>query len=123
MASFQTLCSIPATCLRTTRAPSSRESKRRSVDQRSPRSEPALSQDSRDYPNYSPHPAARSTPAQNERRVRPTSAPTNSAARNPPSPACPCHKQDRKSTRLNSSHLVISYAVFCLKKKKNKTSN
>src|SRR2546426_11736824 len=31
----------------------------------------------------------------------------------------PCH-QDRKSTRLNSSHLVISYAVFCLKKKKKK---
>src|SRR2546426_4864933 len=31
--------------------------------------------------------------------------------------------QDRKSTRLNSSHLVISYAVFCLKKKKkNKES-
>src|SRR5256885_2680762 len=29
--------------------------------------------------------------------------------------------QDRKSTRLNSSHLVISYAVFCLKKKKNYT--
>src|SRR5256885_11069122 len=28
-------------------------------------------------------------------------------------------KLDRKSTRLNSSHLVISYAVFCLKKKKN----
>src|SRR5256885_1534684 len=28
---------------------------------------------------------------------------------------------DRKSTRLNSSHLVISYAVFCLKKKKNNT--
>src|SRR2546426_2151722 len=27
-------------------------------------------------------------------------------------------KLDRKSTRLNSSHLVISYAVFCLKKKK-----
>src|SRR2546426_2492296 len=27
--------------------------------------------------------------------------------------------QDRKSTRLNSSHLVISYAVFCLKKKNN----
>src|SRR2546426_1691218 len=31
--------------------------------------------------------------------------------------------QDRKSTRLNSSHLVISYAVFCLKKKKNETMN
>src|SRR3989454_5540675 len=29
-------------------------------------------------------------------------------------------ERDRKSTRLNSSHLVISYAVFCLKKKKNK---
>src|SRR5438034_3239846 len=29
--------------------------------------------------------------------------------------------EDRKSTRLNSSHTVISYAVFCLKKKKNKT--
>src|SRR5256885_9138764 len=28
---------------------------------------------------------------------------------------------DRKSTRLNSSHLVISYAVFCLKKKKHAT--
>src|SRR5256885_6122759 len=28
---------------------------------------------------------------------------------------------DRKSTRLNSSHLVISYAVFCLKKKKQHT--
>src|SRR5438034_6038636 len=30
---------------------------------------------------------------------------------------------DRKSTRLNSSHTVISYAVFCLKKKKKKTAN
>src|SRR5256885_4135763 len=30
------------------------------------------------------------------------------------------YKRDRKSTRLNSSHLVISYAVFCLKKKKKK---
>src|SRR2546426_5565055 len=29
---------------------------------------------------------------------------------------------DRKSTRLNSSHLVISYAVFCLKKKNTNTS-
>src|SRR3712207_8116395 len=30
-------------------------------------------------------------------------------------------RQDRKSTRLNSSHANISYAVFCLKKKKNRT--
>src|SRR5258708_31404594 len=28
------------------------------------------------------------------------------------------HRRDRKSTRLNSSHQIISYAVFCLKKKK-----
>src|SRR2546430_13606871 len=31
--------------------------------------------------------------------------------------------QDRKSTRLNSSHSQISYAVFCLKKKKNNRNN
>src|SRR5215813_15281998 len=34
-------------------------------------------------------------------------------------PGCPW--SDRKSTRLNSSHVRISYAVFCLKKKKKKT--
>src|SRR5437870_6748851 len=33
--------------------------------------------------------------------------------------SCP-RKRDRKSTRLNSSHVAISYAVFCLKKKKQK---
>src|SRR5256885_9260385 len=42
----------------------------------------------------------------------------------PPVPAVATEESqalaDRKSTRLNSSHLVISYAVFCLKKKKNK---
>src|SRR5262245_62211083 len=32
-------------------------------------------------------------------------------------------RRDRKSTRLNSSHLGISYAVFCLKKKKKKVHN
>src|ERR1039457_7419340 len=36
---------------------------------------------------------------------------------NPGLATAPC-ATDRKSTRLNSSHLVISYAVFCLKKKK-----
>src|SRR5437870_10361570 len=37
---------------------------------------------------------------------------------------CPIHggRQDRKSTRLNSSHVAISYAVFCLKKKIGATS-
>src|SRR2546430_12577034 len=34
-------------------------------------------------------------------------------------PANPVNQGDRKSTRLNSSHSQISYAVFCLKKKKN----
>src|SRR5258708_30692404 len=43
-----------------------------------------------------------------------------------PSVFCSCFttgyagKEDRKSTRLNSSHQIISYAVFCLKKKKIK---
>src|SRR5437667_9080058 len=32
-------------------------------------------------------------------------------------------QEDRKSTRLNSSHITISYAVFCLKKKKKKKTN
>src|SRR5260221_8893474 len=37
-------------------------------------------------------------------------------------PAAPFRKKtDRKSTRLNSSHTVISYAVFCLKKKKKQS--
>src|SRR5256885_13207362 len=40
-------------------------------------------------------------------------------ARTPAEEGC---AEDRKSTRLNSSHLVISYAVFCLKKKKMKTT-
>src|SRR3712207_7564180 len=35
----------------------------------------------------------------------------------------PCEAKDRKSTRLNSSHANISYAVFCLKKKKNQMYN
>src|SRR5258708_40168162 len=34
-----------------------------------------------------------------------------------------CAAADRKSTRLNSSHQIISYAVFCLKKKKISNSN
>src|SRR3712207_8197564 len=38
------------------------------------------------------------------------------AARQAPRPA---RREDRKSTRLNSSHANISYAVFCLKKKNN----
>src|SRR5207247_4221375 len=47
-----------------------------------------------------------------ERRRPPRSMPLRRAHR------CRCDRQDRKSTRLNSSHEWISYAVFCLKKKK-----
>src|SRR5256885_7048105 len=43
--------------------------------------------------------------------------PYKSAARNSAGSDRSRGRQDRKSTRLNSSHLVISYAVFCLKKK------
>src|SRR3712207_8482502 len=46
----------------------------------------------------------------------------NVMANNPVPLIVPCHRvvrnEDRKSTRLNSSHANISYAVFCLKKKK-----
>src|SRR5438034_6274463 len=41
----------------------------------------------------------------------------------PASTSGPRRSVDRKSTRLNSSHTVISYAVFCLKKKKQKIAN
>src|SRR5476649_1221231 len=47
--------------------------------------------------------------AQDSEPSKPTDAPRPSAA----------DREDRKSTRLNSSHTVISYAVFCLKKKNN----
>src|SRR5256885_7110490 len=40
-----------------------------------------------------------------------------------PRPQALCADADRKGTRLNSSHLVISYAVFCLKKKKAPAAN
>src|SRR3712207_7116783 len=50
------------------------------------------------------------------RRRRPTSRQGRSSA--PPDSSVP---GDRKSTRLNSSHANISYAVFCLKKKNNNT--
>src|SRR5262245_62930848 len=60
------------------------------------------------------------------RSVPPPTSPA--ALRLPGSRRCHCREpgnrsaagEDRKSTRLNSSHLGISYAVFCLKKKKKK---
>src|SRR5262245_40446766 len=65
---------------------------------------------------------------------RPGTGPAKSDANNAPTgpklgvsvepltPELAAQLQDRKSTRLNSSHLGISYAVFCLKKKRNQTS-
>src|SRR4051812_49573683 len=51
-----------------------------------------------------------------------TLAPDTSPADTWPADTSPTDTLDRKSTRLNSSHMSISYAVFCLKKKKNATS-
>src|SRR6266705_4737211 len=51
-------------------------------------------------------------------RPRPTAATPAGGPRREPSR---CRRRDRKSTRLNSSHRTISYAVFCLKKKKKPT--
>src|SRR5690349_24231174 len=58
------------------------------------------------------------------RRIRFTDAASEAAARSGRNlcPRISTRSQDRKSTRLNSSHVEISYAVFCLKKKK-KTKN
>src|ERR1022692_830332 len=60
----------------------------------------------------SPSPVPSPTPG-----ITPTPSPTPTPTPTPsPTPT------DRKSTRLNSSHLVISYAVFCLKKKKQNSA-
>src|SRR3712207_9012012 len=83
-------------------------------------------------PIYSSRSAHAASPRATEcRRVVPPSAtatsgsPPTSAAASATAPGgttTTTGAQDRKSTRLNSSHANISYAVFCLKKKK-KTSN
>src|SRR2546429_4043655 len=59
------------------------------------------------------------------RRAGSAPRPTRRSHRRRAPPRCcrrrPCPAPDRKSTRLNSSHGYISYAVFCLKKKKRNT--
>src|SRR5256885_6787849 len=65
-------------------------------------------------------------PKRAARKQSPGNAATRRISIGAPPGALPCKEPgrvaapeaDRKSTRLNSSHLVISYAVFCLKKKK-----
>src|SRR5690625_6629011 len=59
-------------------------------------------------------------------RSRPTSSLPSAGTTRPPTWSFPTEGsdevgRDRKSTRLNSSHVAISYAVFCLKKKKTRT--
>src|SRR5256885_13305441 len=63
--------------------------------------------------------SSRSPPHRRTKRHPPPIRATSSATTTV-SPVTAMHSspRDRKSTRLNSSHLVISYAVFCLKKKK-----
>src|SRR5947208_9072519 len=63
--------------------------------------------------------AHRQMRVQDGRRL-PVEQPERSPSAPPPRPRAsgPRLCQDRKSTRLNSSHQIISYAVFCLKKKK-----
>src|SRR5215510_15540474 len=56
---------------------------------------------------------SRPLPPPRAARSPPTDAPAMGPAVGPPAAGA-----DRKSTRLNSSHVAISYAVFCLKKKK-----
>src|SRR2546426_7028582 len=69
-----------------------------------------------------PHPPTRRRAG--ERARAPSGGPKRRRARSQPAVRRPLRarpdERDRKSTRLNSSHLVISYAVFCLKKKKTR---
>src|SRR5204862_7139000 len=52
--------------------------------------------------------------------LRCAASPRRPPPASPRPPSCTPPRLDRKSTRLNSSHVEISYAVFCLKKKKRK---
>src|SRR2546426_8814291 len=67
-------------------------------------------------PTASRRGASAHTGARDRRRTGRVNTRSSRSARRRGSPP----REDRKSTRLNSSHLVISYAVFCLKKKKKK---
>src|SRR2546426_4237341 len=79
-------------------------------------------------PRRAPGARARPDPATEDRRPRGSDGGALRRGRHATGSAPRGRRQghgltDRKSTRLNSSHLVISYAVFCLKKKKIKKQN
>src|SRR5690606_39459049 len=63
-------------------------------------------------------PAGRCLPSRRHRAATSPRGARNAAGGRAAAP--PAASRDRKSTRLNSSHVKISYAVFCLKKKKRK---
>src|SRR5688572_31691597 len=68
--------------------------------------------------DYRALPVRGAKPGHKVPRTRPRREQKGSRALGPPTKLI-CGFTDRKSTRLNSSHSQISYAVFCLKKKKN----
>src|ERR1035441_10777741 len=63
------------------------------------------------------HSDGRCRPVGQVGNLRRVGNPPADACQWPPGAGCQPARRDRKSTRLNSSHLGISYAVFCLKKK------
>src|SRR5207253_8891310 len=63
-------------------------------------------------------PTTRRLRSRNEERVLPAFRRCDGGDAAAPRDPVPCGGRDRKSTRLNSSHVAISYAVFCLKKKR-----
>src|SRR2546421_6920971 len=67
-------------------------------------------------------PTARGPWPRSQSETTPTTT-RNGVALNGRTPANPAARIDRKSTRLNSSHDQISYAVFCLKKKKKQDTS
>src|SRR5207244_12818746 len=90
-----------------------------------PHFHPVPTRRSSDLVNFIRHPAPptrapppRSPPTKSVRRRTPPRSPSAAPAPAPNSAArAGAAEGDRKSTRLNSSHQIISYAVFCLKKK------
>src|SRR5688572_32559151 len=80
---------------------------------------------SREFPGFPATSASRNEPMQGRlpSGILPTAA-SRRAQQRSRSTTLPCTQRlDRKSTRLNSSHSQISYAVFCLKKKKKQKKN
>src|SRR2546422_2944953 len=68
------------------------------------------------FRSHAPRSHAREPGGPSDRGPHPDSGGAGGRGR---APRAQPHLRDRKSTRLNSSHGYISYAVFCLKKKKN----